>query len=114
VRHWTITNRVSGHVLGTYAGDDELGALDAMAREAGYADRGEARRVSFAAPDAEELVVEPGVSDEQIATLEREAGEAGDLEQVELCRRARLDMGARRACARVILDAQGSGLFVAP
>ncbi len=35
---YTITNIVSGTNLGTYVADSEADALNAMARDAGYAD----------------------------------------------------------------------------
>ncbi len=35
---YTITNILSGIVLGDYDAHDEQGALDAMARDAGYVD----------------------------------------------------------------------------
>ena len=40
-RSYRITNRISGHCLGTYPGQteqDALDALDALARDAGYCD----------------------------------------------------------------------------
>lgn len=45
VRHvWEITNRASGEELGGYEADDEQGAVDAMARDAGYTDDAAMRR----------------------------------------------------------------------
>jgi hypothetical protein len=35
---YQITNRISGEILGVYRGISEDDALDAMARDAGYAD----------------------------------------------------------------------------
>lgn len=47
------------------------------------------------------------ITDEQIERLEQEAGNAGDLEQAQLCRRALDgDDAARDECERVIRDAQ--------
>lgn len=37
-QRWTIESRASGVVLGTYAGATAEEALDALARDAGYAD----------------------------------------------------------------------------
>ncbi len=52
---WTIENVQSGLVLGTFEGATEDAALDAMARDAGYADRATMDRD---VPDgAENLVV---------------------------------------------------------
>lgn len=50
---------------------------------------------------------EPEPTVEEIERLEQEAGQAGDLEQAALCRRAlEGDAAARAECARVIRDAQ--------
>ena len=45
------------------------------------------------------------VSDQDIRDLEQEAGQAGDCDQVDLCRSALAgDEGARAECVRVIID----------
>jgi len=49
------------------------------------------------------------VTDEQIAELQTEAGEAGDRAQVALCRKALArDAAARRECEAVILEARAA------
>jgi len=49
------------------------------------------------------------VTDEQIADLQTEAGEAGDRAQVTLCRKALAgDAAARRECVAVILEARAA------
>ena len=55
MKSFTITNRQSGVELGTYEAEDKAGALDAMAREAGYADYEAAQDVADA--DEDELIV---------------------------------------------------------
>lgn len=48
------------------------------------------------------------ISDEQIEALRDEAGQAGDLEQVKLCKRAlKGDEQARAACEQAIRNGQG-------
>lgn len=50
------------------------------------------------------------ITDEQIEALETEAGQAGDLEQVAICRRALDgDDDARRICADVVTADCGCG-----
>ena len=39
---WRIDNTISGVVLGEWRGENERAALEAMARDAGYADHAEA------------------------------------------------------------------------
>ena len=49
------------------------------------------------------------VTDEQIADLQTEAGEAGDRAQVALCRKALAgDAAARAECEAVILEARAA------
>lgn len=49
------------------------------------------------------------ITDEQIELLSTEAGQHGDLAQVELCRRALDgDAAARQACARAIDNARAN------
>jgi hypothetical protein len=52
---YRIANPSSGVILGVYEGTSEDDALDAMAREAGYADYSEAQDAAPAGPD--ELIV---------------------------------------------------------
>lgn len=48
------------------------------------------------------------ITDEQIEALRDEAGQAGDLEQVSLCREAlNGDEQARKACEQAIRNGQG-------
>jgi hypothetical protein len=46
MKTWRIENRTSGVVLGEYEGETAEDALDAMARDAGYADHAEGTEVS--------------------------------------------------------------------
>lgn len=102
---YRISNRLSGATLGSYEADSPDGALEAMAREAGYADYAQACE---AAPvqDGEIVVSEVDITDEQIEQLRIEAGASGDDEQVELCVAALDgDDDARIECERVIREA---------
>lgn len=53
---YRISNRRSGIVLGVYEADNARAALDALARDAGYADYASANAVAPAAPG--EILVE--------------------------------------------------------
>lgn len=61
-RRYRITNTRTGVDLGVYSADDEQGALDAMSREAGYADHADACAVAPVEPG--ELFVERAPEDE--------------------------------------------------
>ncbi len=50
-KRYEIKNRVSGAVLGVYVADDPESAIEAMAREAGYADEAEAIAVTGDNPE---------------------------------------------------------------
>ena len=55
MKTYSITSKTSGADLGTYEAQSPAGALDAMAREAGYADYDDACRTS--GDDGSHLVV---------------------------------------------------------
>ncbi len=109
---YRIENTTSGHVLGYYDGESELGAYQAMMTDAGYPteERAQSAGVSRDEIPADIRVTEiaPAVTADQIRALMTEAAAAGDAAQVEMCEDALADVDggkARAECARVIADA---------
>lgn len=88
-----IFSRTTGHSFGTWDATTASEAMDQMEAQAGEIDRS----------DLEALLV---VTEADIKALRREAREAGDEKQVELCDLALDgDTSAERACAKVIREA---------
>lgn len=54
---YQIVNTLSGHDFGTFDADTEMEALEALARDAGYASHEEAQQVAPISPG--ELLVRP-------------------------------------------------------
>lgn len=93
---YQISNRTSGANMGQYEGETAEAALLAMVRDGG----------AESVDDPSDWLVTATVSDEQIERLKTEAGEAGDTDQVAVCRRALAgNLDARAECARVVADA---------
>lgn len=99
-----ITNQTSGADLGAFEADDKAGALDAMAKDAGYASFAESCETT--GEDGSDLVVHEVASDDDIAALRAESITASDDEQARLCLAALAgDDDARQKCKRAIRDA---------
>lgn len=77
MKTWQITSKTSGADLGTYEAETREGALDAMAREAGYCDHADARKAS--GDDGAHLVVSE-VEETPEARVERLSTRLGELE----------------------------------
>jgi len=65
--HYQIVSRVSSESLGVYEGEDKAGALDAMARDAGYRDYAHCREETGG--DEEELIVTEAMGTKTAATI---------------------------------------------
>jgi len=109
MKTWTISS--DGQDLGSYAGETEREAIEAMWTAAGYSAPWDATdEDGRLLCDADQLVVRESttaaISREQVRALRTEAAEAGDLEQVAVCDRAlEGDSDAILECSRVIADA---------
>lgn len=75
---YQITNTLSGADLGIYEADSEASALDAMARDAGYADYAAACEVA-PSQDGEILVEAEPLYICLAITQARQAGDEGEL-----------------------------------
>lgn len=78
MRHYVISNRVSGAVFGVYDGADEAAALDTMARDAGYRDHAHACEVAgpsgLAVDRACDGCAESGVAADELGPVESFVG----------------------------------------
>lgn len=89
-----IYNNATGHALGIYEGETKAAALDTYARDAGYTSFADACAVTGddSADDAgltvDEVIIPDGYTDELATRWMTEAGEAGDLAMVLVCRSA--------------------------
>ena len=91
-----IFSKTTGHSFGTWDATTASEAMDQMEAQAGEIDRS----------DLEALLV---VTEADIKALHREAREAGDEMQVELCDEALAGgVRAEQECARVIRDARAN------
>lgn len=119
---YEISNRNSGHILGTYTGETLEEALTAAAQDAGYRDHAHACEVTGSLDD---LIVSKlsgeveeededddfpfdcrtrvEITDDLIRALQRNAAAAGDLEMVLICQAALDGSESHRAeCLRVL------------
>lgn len=113
---YQISNRNSGHILGTYTGETLEEALTAAAQDAGYRDHAHACEAAGSCTDliAGEVDEEDDdfpfdcrtreeITDDLIRALQRNAAAAGDLEMVQVCQAALDGSASHRAeCLRVL------------